>query len=142
MTRIIKHRGKLRSIDSKEFIIGSLVVKNGKSFIYQDQAFPEQLLEVSTYSVGQFAERFDKNENEIYSGDILQDEKGFGVVEWSFVENGWVIKTEKEKIRFTGNGSFVLSNTIIVGNIFSCDCEEDPCMHKILFKQSMFRRYA
>ena len=78
--RNYKFRGK--RIDNNEWIYGYLAFiyvegKNSKGFIYANKARMYSQEDCCSYdvyaeSVGQFIELYDKNNNEIYEGDILE----------------------------------------------------------------------
>ena len=83
--REIKFRGK--RLDNGEWLYGSLVILNGRYFIFDDA----NRHEVDPTTVGEFTGLKDKNGKEMYEGDILTDEfESIGVVEWrdgAFVVN-------------------------------------------------------
>ena len=89
----IEFRGKTKT--SKLWVYGSLVIhKNGTFIILKGAEIREKslingLIEVIPGSVGQFIGRCDKNNKELYAGDIVQWENNF-----EEKITGWIRYTE------------------------------------------------
>ncbi len=80
--RTIKFRGK--RLDNGEWWHGSLVILNGRYFIFND----EGRYEVAPATVGQFTGMKDGNGADIYEGDIVRDEYE-GIAKVCFDSYSW-----------------------------------------------------
>lgn len=120
--REIKFRGK--RADNDEWIYGNLIYEKSSNRAWIDVSYYGEIA-VIPKTVGQFTGLKDENGNEIYEGDIVQDNrwrdinmKTKGVVE--FCINGDVASCECYNF-FVGSGfkaDFVdLTCCIIIGNI-------------------------
>ena len=71
--RVSKYRGK--TIDTNEWVYGNYVYseEDKRAFIYTTGYFGSGTYEVIPETVGQFIGRLDKNNIEIYEGDMLRN---------------------------------------------------------------------
>ena len=95
--RQIKFRGKM--VDGGRWISGSLLVwPDGETYILYDRNFATsgtvRKESVRPETVGQYIERKDKKDNDIYDGDILYVEfsdgsNGYNLIGWNEEQSCW-----------------------------------------------------
>lgn len=116
-----KFRGK--SLNTGEWVYGSLLQINGMSFIHPSETgglddcinFGWSFIEVLKESVGQFIDQIDKNEVEIYVGDRVK------VVRQNYPDTVCEVKKQKGCTVFRGIGfvtdpSFRHTSLEVIGN--------------------------
>lgn len=109
MKREIKFRGK--RIDNETWEYGSLVILNGRYFIFNDEC----RVEVVPSTVGQYTGLKDKNGREIYEGDIFQAGYfgGTDVVIWDNKNARYIGRSPQGCISYVGREPAVE----VLGNI-------------------------
>lgn len=109
MKQEIKFRGK--RIDNETWEYGSLVILNGRYFIFNDEC----RVEVVPSTVGQYTGLKDKNGREIYEGDIFQAGYfgGTDVVIWDNKNARYIGRSPQGCISYVGREPAVevLGNT-------------------------------
>ena len=89
-----------------DFTISSL---DGEPFAENGNAYPEWILQ-------QFTGLLDKNNKEIYEGDIVKDGNKKFEIKWSSILMGWQMRTlNKNPDKFM---HFSTANLEIIGNIY------------------------
>jgi len=101
--REIKFRGK--RLDNGEWVYGYYVyygwIDNQKHYIVPDYASALYAFEVDPSTVGQFTGILDKNEREIYEGDILKDTNN-AIYYVDFIRGCFYLKTNYKSFPHLG----------------------------------------
>lgn len=115
--REIKFRGK--RLDNGEWVYGFLFMQDGKAYIITDLT-PCGFIkhEVDPATVGQSTGMCDKNDKEIYEGDILANEGIPGRVEWDSLLLQFHCAWANFDFKTSGDIFYLLRrNYVAIGNI-------------------------
>ena len=120
MNREIKFRGK--RVDNDEWVYGSLIYDvNKKWYIHQNNfVIWAGNCEIIPETIGQYTGLKDKNDKEIYEGDIVIHDNETGVITWNKNNSSFQIK------RYIPNSSMNHFNRMkVIGNIYESEVTND-----------------